>query len=251
MLAPLPARVSVRTPSEGRTADGLCVPHGSTPVGRHPCENAARSAAAPRSAQALELTVQSSRPREFRCVHRGVPVGDWGTNCWVVASGAGEQCVIIDPGVGVGSTARRDPHRAPAPPGRGHADPRPHRPHLLGAAGVPGPRRAGLHPPADRPPADRPVVVARAVPGAALPGLPQLTFAEPDDVRELADGSTITLAGLPFAIRHTPGHTAGSVVFELSDDDEQRFCSPVTCCSPARSAGSTCPAARWMRCCIR
>ena len=59
------------------------------------------------------------------------------------------------------------------------------------------------------------------MPGAPLPGLPQLTFAEPDDVRELADASTITLAGLPVAIRHTPGHTAGSVMFELSDDDEQ------------------------------
>jgi glyoxylase-like metal-dependent hydrolase (beta-lactamase superfamily II) len=79
---------------------------------------------------------------------------------------------------------------------------------------------AYIHP-SDRPQLTDPWYWLGIVPGAALPGLPQLTFAEPDDVRELADGSTITLAGLPVAIRHTPGHTAGSVIFQLSDDDEQ------------------------------
>ena len=28
----------------------------------------------------------------------GFPAGPWGTNCYVVASGAGEQCVVVDPG---------------------------------------------------------------------------------------------------------------------------------------------------------
>ena len=28
----------------------------------------------------------------------GFPAGPWGTNCWVVAPAAGEQCVIVDPG---------------------------------------------------------------------------------------------------------------------------------------------------------
>jgi hydroxyacylglutathione hydrolase len=40
-----------------------------------------------------------------------------------------------------------------------------------------------------------------------------ITFTEPDDVRELADGSALNLAGLDFAVRHTPGHTPGSVTF--------------------------------------
>jgi len=43
-----------------------------------------------------------------------------------------------------------------------------------------------------------------------------LTFAEPDDVRELADGDTVSLAGLDFGVRHAPGHSAGSVVFGLT-----------------------------------
>ena len=40
-----------------------------------------------------------------------------------------------------------------------------------------------------------------------------ITFTEPDDVRELADGSALSLAGLNFTVRHTPGHTPGSVTF--------------------------------------
>jgi glyoxylase-like metal-dependent hydrolase (beta-lactamase superfamily II) len=38
-------------------------------------------------------------------------------------------------------------------------------------------------------------------------------FAEPDDVRELADRQELELAGLRFVVDHTPGHTAGSVTF--------------------------------------
>jgi len=39
------------------------------------------------------------------------------------------------------------------------------------------------------------------------------TFTEPDDLRELADATTLTLAGIELVIDHTPGHTAGSVTF--------------------------------------
>jgi len=40
-----------------------------------------------------------------------------------------------------------------------------------------------------------------------------LTFSEPDDVKELADGEVITMAGLEFTVGHVPGHTEGSVMF--------------------------------------
>jgi glyoxylase-like metal-dependent hydrolase (beta-lactamase superfamily II) len=46
-----------------------------------------------------------------------------------------------------------------------------------------------------------------------------LTFAEPDDVRELTGDDKVSLAGLDFRVRHAPGHTGGSVVFGLSDDE--------------------------------
>ena len=41
----------------------------------------------------------------------------------------------------------------------------------------------------------------------------KIEFAEPDDVRELADRQTLELAGLEFVVDHTPGHTRGSVTF--------------------------------------
>jgi glyoxylase-like metal-dependent hydrolase (beta-lactamase superfamily II) len=40
-------------------------------------------------------------------------------------------------------------------------------------------------------------------------------WVEPDDVRELADGATLTIAGLEITVDHAPGHTRGSVLFRL------------------------------------
>jgi hydroxyacylglutathione hydrolase len=57
-------------------------------------------------------------------------------------------------------------------------------------------------------------------PGGPIFGIPGLTFAEPDDVRELSDGEPLELAGMSFTVRHTPGHSRGSVVFGFSDADE-------------------------------
>ena len=38
-------------------------------------------------------------------------------------------------------------------------------------------------------------------------------WAEPDDVRELADLQELELAGVRFTVDHAPGHTEGSVTF--------------------------------------
>jgi glyoxylase-like metal-dependent hydrolase (beta-lactamase superfamily II) len=51
-----------------------------------------------------------------------------------------------------------------------------------------------------------------------------MTFSEPDDVRELADGEVIRMAGLEFTVGHAPGHTPGSVTYgtpapSVSGDD--------------------------------
>jgi glyoxylase-like metal-dependent hydrolase (beta-lactamase superfamily II) len=42
-----------------------------------------------------------------------------------------------------------------------------------------------------------------------------LQFTEPDDVKELADGMTLSLVGLEITVNHAPGHTEGSVTFRL------------------------------------
>src|SRR5215204_191669 len=46
-------------------------------------------------------------------------------------------------------------------------------------------------------------------------------FAEPDDVRELTDGVTISVAGVDFEAIHAPGHTAGSVMFRSPYEREE------------------------------
>jgi glyoxylase-like metal-dependent hydrolase (beta-lactamase superfamily II) len=43
---------------------------------------------------------------------------------------------------------------------------------------------------------------------------------EPREVRELADGAELDLAGLRLTVDHTPGHTGGSVMFRAGDEEE-------------------------------
>src|SRR6266545_4489609 len=47
--------------------------------------------------------------------------------------------------------------------------------------------------------------------------LPGLSLAEPDEVRELADGEVVELAGVRLVVDHTPGHTRGHVTFRTED----------------------------------
>jgi hydroxyacylglutathione hydrolase len=140
------------------------------------------------------------------------------TNCWVVATGPGEQCVVIDPGIGVMQPLtdilkQYRLHPVAVLLTHGHFD------HTFSVVPVCQARDV----PAFIHPADR-AQLADPWSGVNLPvGTPlfgSLTFAEPDDVRELADGSKLALAGLDFGVRHTPGHSAGSVVFGLAAEYE-------------------------------
>ena len=143
----------------------------------------------------------------------GFPAGPPQTNCWVLAPGPGEQCVVVDPGIGAEEAlddlleAHRL-HPVAVLLTHGHFD---HTFSVLpvcSARGVP----AWIHP-ADRPQLTDPVTWSGLPPGTPLFG--RLTWAEPDDVRTLADGQALELAGLSFTVRHAPGHTAGSVAFEV------------------------------------
>jgi glyoxylase-like metal-dependent hydrolase (beta-lactamase superfamily II) len=148
----------------------------------------------------------------------GFPSDATATNCWVVAGGPGEQCVVIDPGLGVQRRldeviAQNALHPVAVLLTHGHFD------HTLSVFPVCQARDV----PAFIHPADR-SQLADPWSGVGIPvGTPlfgSLTFAEPDDVRELADGDKVSIAGLDFAVRHAPGHSRGSVVFGLSDEDE-------------------------------
>nr|WP_221200148.1 MBL fold metallo-hydrolase [Nocardioides soli] len=149
----------------------------------------------------------------------GFPAGPWGTNCYVAATGPGSECVVIDPGKdaadGVAEVVRE--HRLKPVAvlvTHGHVD------HMWCVAPVAGTydATAWIHP-ADRHLLTDPMAgLSRESAQMLLGG--QYEFAEPDDVRELADLQEVELAGLRFAVDHTPGHTEGSVTFRTPFDRE-------------------------------
>jgi glyoxylase-like metal-dependent hydrolase (beta-lactamase superfamily II) len=142
----------------------------------------------------------------------GFPAGPWGTNCYVVATGPGSECVVVDPGKdaapGVAEVVRE--HRLKPVAvlvTHGHID------HMWCVAPVAGTydATAWIHPADRHLLADPMAGVSRETTQMLLGGTYE--FAEPDDVRELSDGQGLELAGLRFVVDHTPGHTAGSVTF--------------------------------------
>ncbi|GAB3195058.1 MBL fold metallo-hydrolase [Nocardioides hungaricus] len=147
----------------------------------------------------------------------GFPAGPWGTNCYVAATGPGSECVVVDPGKdaapGVADVVRE--HRLKPVAvlvTHGHVD------HMWCVAPVAGTydATAWIHP------ADR-HLLANPMAGMSQESTRMLLggdyeFAEPDDVRELADGQDLELAGLRFVVDHTPGHTEGSVTFRSPYD---------------------------------
>ncbi len=149
----------------------------------------------------------------------GFPSTLTATNCWVVAPGSGEQCVVIDPGIQVGPQldevlAENHLHPVAVLLTHGHID------HTFSVLPVCQARDvpAYVHA-ADRAQLTDPWSGLGLPKGTPLLGLEGLTLAEPDDVRLLCDGDTVSLGGMRFGVRHAPGHTSGSVVFGLGDDD--------------------------------
>jgi hydroxyacylglutathione hydrolase len=142
----------------------------------------------------------------------GFPAGSFAANCYLIAPAAGEECLIIDPGedseAGINEIVERFRLRPVAVLAtHGHID------HIWSVAPVCGAR--GI--PAYIHPEDR-AMLADPGQGLGRPGeqlFGGLTFAEPDDVIELADGMTLELAGVTLITEHAPGHTRGSVTFRL------------------------------------
>jgi hydroxyacylglutathione hydrolase len=143
----------------------------------------------------------------------GFPAGPPATNCFVVAPGPGEQCVVIDPGIEATGPLedlldRHRLHPVAVLLTHGHIDHTYSVVPVCAATDVP----AWIHPD-DRGQLTDPLRWLGAPPGTPLMGMPTLPTAEPADLRELADGETLELAGLSLGVRHAPGHTLGSVVF--------------------------------------
>jgi hydroxyacylglutathione hydrolase len=143
----------------------------------------------------------------------GFPAGAFAANCYVVAPAPGQECVIIDPGQDAerGIDELLAEHRlrpAAVLLTHGHIDHVWSVAPVCGAKGIP----AYIHP-RDRILLSDP---AKGFPlGAGQELYGGLEFTEPDDVKELADGMTLSLVGLEITVNHAPGHTEGSVTFRL------------------------------------
>ena len=155
----------------------------------------------------------------------GFPAGSFAATCYLVAPAPGEECIIIDPGQDAAPGIEELLDRYRLKPiavllTHGHIDHMWSVVPVCGAKDIP----AYIHPD------DRDLLTDPAK-GISLLAKQQflagLTFSEPDDVRELADGEVIMMAGLEFTVGHAPGHTPGSVTFAApppnSDDSAALF----------------------------
>ena len=146
----------------------------------------------------------------------GFPAAAFGTNCFVVAPGAGQECVVVDPGIDVVAQLDRvlAEHRL-RPVAvlltHGHLD------HTFSVAPVCGARgvAAYVHS-GDRELLADPMKGFGPQMRSMFGG--RLQWSEPDDVAVLEDGAVLQLAGLELTVDHAPGHTPGSVMFRLPAD---------------------------------
>jgi len=149
----------------------------------------------------------------------GFPAAMFGTNCYVVATAPGQECLVVDPGIGVGEALEEllAEHRL-RPVAvlltHGHLDHTFSVTPVCGARGIP----AYVHS-ADRYRLADPITTLgpqlKAMFGDAL------TWTEPDDIRELSDGAALSLAGLELTVDHAPGHTEGSVLFRTAGTGQE------------------------------
>ncbi|WP_018155904.1 MBL fold metallo-hydrolase [Demetria terragena] len=146
------------------------------------------------------------------------PAAAFATNCYVLATGRGEECVIVDPGIGIEEQVREVLRELSLRPAavlltHGHVD------HVHSVAAVCGGDVAAYIHQDDRYRLENPL--------AGLdPGLLAMfeqefgqatTWDEPSNVRDITDAESLELAGLTFDVLHAPGHTEGSVLFSLND----------------------------------
>lgn len=150
----------------------------------------------------------------------GFPAGPWGTNCYVVATGVGSECVVVDPGKDAADPIAQVVAEHRLKPvavllTHGHVD------HMWSVAPVAGgyDATAYIHP-ADRHLLTDPMSGLSPESAAMLLG-GRYEFAEPDRVEELRDGALLELAGVRFTVDHAPGHTEGSVAFRTPYPEDE------------------------------
>lgn len=146
------------------------------------------------------------------------PAAAFGTNCYVLAAGRGEECLVVDPGVGIEdqlAEVLREHRLRPAAVllTHGHVD------HVWSVTPVCGGDLAAyVHTDDEYRLHDLMATVSPQLLGMFEQQFgPATQWREPERVVGITDGQTLDLAGLSVGVRHAPGHTEGSVVFTLDD----------------------------------
>ncbi len=140
----------------------------------------------------------------------------YATNCWIIAPSLNSECVVIDPGMPDVSEQLSEildqyklkPVAVIAT--HGHLDHTFSIQPIASGYGIPAyihseDRNLLLHP-------------ERAVSPEFAATLAEMHFTEPEDVRELRNGEVIDLVGMQFRAIHAPGHTRGSLMFDVDDE---------------------------------
>ena len=138
------------------------------------------------------------------------------TKCYLLATGQGADCVLVDPGYGVAEKlgTALDAHglrpRAVLLT-HGHLD------HTYSVTAVSAAYRIPvyLHPGDHFMLADPFAGLGPFLPEFEEIVGPRWRWTQPDDVRTMGHGDELELAGLRLTVDHTPGHTPGSVMYNL------------------------------------
>jgi hydroxyacylglutathione hydrolase len=148
---------------------------------------------------------------------RTVPAEAFGTKCRVLARAPGAECVVVDPGMGVADriadvVAADGLRPAAVLLTHGHLDHTMSASAVSSAYGVP----VYLHP-RDHFMLVDPFAGLGDEFGPCFEEIlgPRWRWQQPDDVRPLTDGQPLDLAALDLGVDHSPGHTPGSVMFNL------------------------------------
>ena len=144
------------------------------------------------------------------------------TNCWILATAAGQEAVIVDPGIGrpnlVKSISEKISEHKLKPVAvlitHGHLD------HMFSVVPLTTeiPMRTFISP-------DDRFLLTNPLAALDKGGVSEqlittfgADFKEPSDVVELEDFSRFEIAGLDIGAIFAPGHTKGSVVFTVNDE---------------------------------
>jgi glyoxylase-like metal-dependent hydrolase (beta-lactamase superfamily II) len=138
------------------------------------------------------------------------------TNCWILASGKGQECIVVDPGMpNVSEQLDEKLKEFDLKPvailvTHGHLD------HTFSVQ----PICDGYEIPAMIHADDRELLLhpERAHGAEFMAQLSGIKWLEPSRIVELQDNQIFDLVGLQFKAIHAPGHTKGSLMFEVNGE---------------------------------